>query len=583
MRAFHTLALTAMLMQCGPASGISLRRLFRFRRPGRGGAAPLKHSTANAWLSDEAKAKAEEGNKFEKVKMEKDGTTAWTEMSDYAKAIREGKTSWEDIAGDDIDIRLKWSGLFHRRKATPGKFMVRFKIPNGIVKSDALRMYASSIEPYGDEFGVADITTRMNIQLRGPPLEEAVEISKKAYDVGQSTLMSGMDNVRNIVGSPIAGIDPLELIDTRPICEDINNMITDFRKGNTEFSNLPRKINIAVSGSYDDFAHTHINDLGLAAVPHAESGVVGFNVVMGGYFSIKRAAMSYHMDLWIPPEQAVNLSRAVLRIFRDEGDRKDRQKTRLIWLIEKYGVEAFRDAVVAEMQKYDPSFKAMPAQPESVKQERRDILGVHPQKDPSKAWVGVLVPVGRLYANELSLLADLADKYSGGEIRLTVEQNVIFPNVDASKTDELVAALAATERLSATPGNLLRGTVSCTGSQFCPVAISETKQTATEVMMQLEKRLEVPSLVRTHFTGCPNSCGQAQVADIGLMGAPAKKEDPKTGKKVAVSGYNILEGGAIGQDPALAEVTTKGIPGNTEDLVEALEEVLIKNYGAKRK
>eukprot|EP00968_Pinguiococcus_pyrenoidosus_P009994 scaffold778_cov263-Pinguiococcus_pyrenoidosus.AAC.17 len=470
-----------------------------------------KQTTGTSFLSEETLERAKQGNKFEKVKLEKDGTAAWTEMSEFAQAIREGKTSWEEIAGDDIDIRLKWAGLFHRRKATPGRFMIRFKIANGIVSSECLRFYAESIEPYGNDLGVLDITTRMNVQLRGMPLEAAADISKRAYELGQSTLMSGMDNVRNLVGSPIAGVDPLELIDTRPICKGINDMITDERKGNPEWTNLPRKFNIAVSGSYDDFAHTHINDIGLVPVAHAETGEVGFNVIMGGYFSIKRAAMSVPLNLWIPPEQAVNLSKATLRIFRDEGERGDRQKARLMWLIEKYGVDAWREALIKEMKSYDKKFVEQPEQPEPVSQERRDILGVHPQKDPAFCWVGVAVPVGRLYADELYKLADLADEYGDGEVRLTVEQNVIFANVPKGRVDELVEKINAIPRLTVNPGKLMRSAVSCTGAQFCPVAISETKNVVTDVLPVLEERLEIPQNVRIHWTGCPNSCGQAQV------------------------------------------------------------------------
>ncbi|CAN0212174.1 unnamed protein product, partial [Hapterophycus canaliculatus] len=196
------------------------------------------------------------------------------QVHELAAAIRSGKYTWEELSLDDADIRLKWAGLFHRRKRNPGTFMMRVKIPNGIMTSEQLRYTADAVAKYDPSVGVLDITTRMALQLRGVTLEDSSDIINKLYDLGLTSLMTGMDNVRNMVGSPIAGLDPQEMVDTRQLCTDISDMITDGRKGNAALTNLPRKINIAISGGRDDYAHTMINDIGLQPHAHPDTGEV---------------------------------------------------------------------------------------------------------------------------------------------------------------------------------------------------------------------------------------------------------------------------------------------------------------------
>merc|ERR1719310_260472 len=275
--------------------------------------------------------------------MAKDATTAYTSVYEYAAAIRAGTMDWEDVEKMDMNTRLKWVGLVHRDKRTPGRFMMRVRLPNGVMNADIMRFYADSVEPYGPDLGVIDITTRQNIQLRGVELGDADTIIDGLHARGQSSFHSALDNVRNMVGSPLAGIDHLEMVDTRPFCEALNDLILlnkeTGERGNPVWCNLPRKFNIAISGSRDDFAHTHINDIGFQPCPHATSGEMGFNIVLGGYMSTKRVAESIDMNLWIPADVdvAVELATAILRVFRDEGHRKDRQKARLMWQVESYG------------------------------------------------------------------------------------------------------------------------------------------------------------------------------------------------------------------------------------------------------
>ncbi len=475
--------------------------------------------------------------------------------------------------------------MLHRNKRTPGQFMMRLKVPNGIVNSDQMRFYASCVEKYDN--GCVDITTRQNIQLRGVRLEHADAIIEGLHARNQTSFQSALDSVRNVVGSPLAGIDEQEMVDTRELCNAINDLISldpaTQTRGNPAYANLPRKINIAISGSRDDYAHTHINDIGLVPTKHAQTGVMGFNVVLGGYMSIKRVAESIDSKMWIPADRnsVVTLCEAILRLFRDESDRKDRQKARLLWLVEKYGVTAFKEAVVQEVQSYQRGVKIEDAQPlPTTPFQRRELLGVHPQPQEGKMRVGILVPVGRLSATECRQLADLADQYSGGEIRLTVEQNVILPNVDATQIDALLqepVLRSKDTRFQVNPGFLEGNVVSCTGAEFCGLALIETKANAAAMGRELEKLVKVDRPIRIHWTGCPNSCAQVQVADIGIMGAPARKEID--GKKVAVPGCKIFVGGRIGEDAHLAiDPVQDAVP--LEDLIPELVKILKSGFGA---
>lgn len=463
--------------------------------------------------------------------------------------------------------------------------MMRLKVPNGVVNADQMRFYASCVEKYDN--GCVDITTRQNIQLRGVKLEHADEIIDGLHARNQTTFQSALDSVRNMVGSPLAGIDDQELVDTRELCNALNDLVSldpiTQTRGNPMWANLPRKFNIAISGSRDDYAHTHINDIGLVPTKHAKTGEMGFNVVLGGFMSIKRVAESIDSDMWIPADRnsVVTLCEAILRIFRDESDRKDRQKARLMWLVEKYGVAEFKQAVIKEVESYKRGVVVENAQPlPDTPFERRELLGVHPQPQEGKMRVGILVPVGRLSPEECRQLADLADKYSGGEIRLTVEQNVILPNVDAARIDSLLQEPVLTSedsRFQVKPGFIEGNVVSCTGAEFCGLALIETKSNAAAMGKELEKLVKVDRPIRIHWTGCPNSCAQVQVADIGIMGAPARKEID--GKKVAVPGCKIFVGGRIGEDAHLAmEPVQEAVP--LEDLIPELVKILKSEFGA---
>ncbi|KAL1125424.1 hypothetical protein V6Z11_A13G043200 [Gossypium hirsutum] len=484
------------------------------------------------------------------------------------------KMSFEDLdkakaTKDDIDVRLKWLGLFHRRKHQYGRFMMRLKLPNGVTTSAQTRYLASVIRKYGKE-GCADVTTRQNWQIRGAVLPDVPEILKGLDEVGLTSLQSGMDNVRNPVGNPLAGIDPEEIVDTRPYTNLLSQFITANSRGNPAVANLPRKWNVCVVGSHDLYEHPHINDL--AYMPATKNGRFGFNLLVGGFFSAKRCDEAIPLDAWVSADDVIPLCKAVLEAYRDLGYRGNRQKTRMMWLIDELGIEVFRSEVAKRM----PQKELERASDEGLVQkqwERRDYLGVHPQKQEGFSYIGIHIPVGRVQADDMDELARLADMYGSGELRLTVEQNIIIPNVENSKLEALPNEPLLKDRFSPQPSILMKGLVACTGNQFCGQAIIETKARALKVTEEVERLVSVSRPVRMHWTGCPNTCGQVQVADIGFMGCMARDENGKP-----CEGADIFLGGRIGSDSHLGELYKKGVP--CKNLVPVVADILVEHFGA---
>jgi ferredoxin-nitrite reductase len=499
-------------------------------------------------------------NKFEKLKVEKDGLAVRQELDHFAQI------GWEAMDETDREHRLKWLGLFFR-PVTPGKFMMRLRLPAGILTSQNLRVLAEIVQRYGED-GNADITTRQNLQLRGVRIEDVPDIFHRLKAAGMTSVQSGMDNVRNITTSPIAGLDGDELIDVRELAQQVQDMITGNGEGNPEFTNLPRKFNIAIEGGRDNSIHAEINDI--AFVPAFKGETLGFNVLVGGFFSAKRCEAAVPLDAWVPPEDVVALCRAILEVYRDFGLRTNRQKSRLMWLIDEWGMGKFRSTV--ETQFGQPL--ATIAEKDEMDWEKRDHIGVYPQKQAGLKYAGLHVPVGRLFAPDMFELARLAEVYGSGEMRLTVEQNLIIPNIPESRLETFLQE-PILDKFSIAPTPLARSLVSCTGSQFCNFALIETKNRALAMVQELEQEVELTQPVRIHWTGCPNSCGQPQVADIGLMGTKVRK-DGKTAE-----GADLYMGGKVGKDAHLGTCVQKSIP--CDDLKPVLKNLLIEQFGARSK
>ncbi|HEY9824355.1 MAG TPA: 2Fe-2S iron-sulfur cluster-binding protein, partial [Stenomitos sp.] len=325
---------------------------------------------------------------------------------------------------------------------------------------------------------------------------------------------------------------------------------------------------IAIAGCRDNSVHAEINDI--AFVPAYKDGQLGFNVLVGGFFSARRCEAAIALNAWVPPEDVVALCLAILVVYRDNGPRANRQKSRLMWLIDEMGLEPFRAAVEQQL-----GFNLASAAPkDEIVWEKRDHIGIYPQKQPGLNYIGLHIPVGRLFAADMFELARLAEVYGNGELRLSVEQNVILPHVPDSRLAVLQLE-PILQKFSLTPSPLSRSLVSCTGAQFCNFALVETKNRAVALAAALDRELDLPRPVRMHWTGCPNSCGQPQVADIGLMGTKVRKNGQ------TVEGVDIYMGGKVGKDAHLGTCVQKGVP--CEDLQPVVRNLLMQHFGATPK
>ena len=336
-------------------------------------------------------------------------------------------------------------------------------------------------------------------------------------------------------------------------------------------ANLPRYCNVCVVGSNDLYEHPDINDL--AFIPAIKDGVVGCIADVGGFYSSARCDLAVPLDAWVPQDQIAALLNAVLCVFRDFGNRAGRQKCRLMWLIDEMGIEKFREEVASRMP--DKELKSEGTSMVDTSKPRRDYFGVHEQKQEGLNFVGVNVPVGRMLAEDMFEMARIAKEYGDGEMRLTVEQNVVFGNVPTDKL-EAFQAEPLFQKFHINPGMLSMGLVSCTGNQFCGFSNIETKAQAKNVTEQLEATLALSKPVRMHWTGCPTTCGQVQLADIGLMGTKPKHEEGQM-----VEAVDIFLGGAIGHEAAIGEVWKANV--ECTKLVPVLEELLIEKFDASRK
>jgi ferredoxin-nitrite reductase len=519
-------------------------------------------------------------NKFEKFKAEKDGLAVKNDIEQFAQI------GWEAMDETDRDHRLKWLGVFFR-PVTPGKFMMRLRLPSGLLTGLKLRVLAEIVQRYGED-GNADITTRQNLQLRGIRLEDVPDIFQRLKDAEMTSVQSGMDNVRNITASPVAGLDAYELIDVRELVQQVQDMITGNGEGNPEFTNLPRKFNIAIEGGRDNSVHAEINDVAFVPAYHEAEHVIvmdesgnaspvadsaegamrlGFNVLVGGFFSAKRCEAAIPLNAWVPPEDVVDFCRALLEVYRDHGLRANRQKARLMWLIDEWGLPKFRE----EVEKRFGRVLLAAAPHDELDWDKRDHIGIYPQKQAGMNYAGLHIPVGRLYAPDMFELARLAEVYGNGELRLTVEQNLIIPNIPDSRMEAFLQE-PLLQKFAVNPTPLVRSLVSCTGAQFCNFALIETKNRALTMIRELEDEVSVSQPVRIHWTGCPNSCGQPQVADIGLMGTKTRKD----GK--AVDGVDIYMGGKVGKEAHLGTCVRKGVA--CDDLKPVLRDLLVEHFGA---
>lgn len=474
-----------------------------------------------------------------------------------------GSAGWESLDEGTLTVRLKWLGIFFR-PVTPGRFMVRLRLPNGVINADQLAVLAEAVDRCGSH-GSADLTTRQNIQIRGLLLGDMAPLLNELGRVGLTSRQSGHDNPRNITGNPLAGIDPEELVDTRELINEIQSVLL----GPNGPRNLPRKFNVAVGGAPDSFL-LH-NDL--AFLPSRREGELGFTVYVGGFFSAQRNELAIPLGLWLRGPQLAGFTLALLLHFERSGNRQQRNKSRLMYLIDQLGMDAYRQAVLSTWQEFDVDAASYPHDGRHlVDRAPRSALGVWPQRQQGLHWFGLHVPMGRLDGASMAELARLAKGYGNGELRLTEAQNVLLVNVPTERID-MLREEPLLQRFRIDPPALQAEAVSCTGNAYCNFALISTKGTAQSVLEDLERRLELPHPVRMHWTGCPNACGQPYMGQIGLMGAKARKDGEM------VEAVKIFLGGSMDADPKLAELHEKAVP--LSDLGAVLEDLLVEHFGAR--
>jgi ferredoxin-nitrite reductase len=489
-------------------------------------------------------------NKVEILKFEKNVLDV---KNDLARFAREG---WESISEDDVQ-RLKWYGLF-LRKPTPGFFMLRVRIPNGFVTADQLRVLSLMATQFGN--GVIDITTRQQFQVRHLRIEDIAVVFDALDSVGLTSLQTGIDNVRNIMGCPVSGLHPKEIIDASPWVRALNQHILN----NPEFVNLPRKFNVAITGCPDNCLHTETQDLALVPAVKTIAGreIIGFNVLAGGKLGSGGYRIATPLNIFVHPEEVVAVCAEIILLFRDHGSRESRTQNRLAFLLDEWGEERFREELVLRLKR--------PL--ECAGQDKRlndikDHLGVYRQKEPFMNFVGLKVIVGRIQAADLSQVADLSEQYGNGEIRISPHQALILPNVSDKALGDLLEEPALKILLYA-PSPIQKNLVSCVGKDYCHLATIETKSQAVEVARHVEDKLDLEKVgpISMHWSGCPAGCGNHLVADIGFLGKKAK-----VGGDI-VDAVDIFVGGRAGPHPKQAVKILENVP--CDRLPQVLENII---------
>ncbi|MFJ2822733.1 nitrite/sulfite reductase [Streptomyces toxytricini] len=486
------------------------------------------------------------------------------------------KTGFDSIDPNDLRGRMRWWGLYTQRKPgiDGGKtavlepeelddkfFMLRVRIDGGRLTTEQLRVIGEISEEYAR--GTADLTDRQNVQYHWIRIEDVPEIWRRLEAVGLSTTEACGDTPRVILGSPVAGIAEDEIVDGTPAIEEIQRRII----GNKDFSNLPRKFKSAISGSpLLDVVH-EINDVAFVGVHHPEHGP-GFDVWVGGGLSTN-PKLGVRLGAWVSVDEVPDVFEGVISIFRDYGYRRLRNRARLKFLVADWGAEKFRRVLEDEYLKRKLTDGPAPQEPAG---RWRDHMGVHRQQD-GRFYIGFTPRVGRVDGATLTKIAEVAEQHGSGRLRTTADQKMILLDVEEAQVDSAVSALEALD-LQVTPSPFRRGTMACTGIEFCKLAIVETKARGASLIDELERRLpDFDEPLTININGCPNACARIQVADIGLKGQLVLDDDGNQ-----VEGYQVHLGGALGLEAGFGrkvrglKVTKDGLPDYVERVVRRFQE-----------
>ena len=517
--------------------------------------------------------KETKAQRAERLKIEKNPWDAWDEVREFA---RKGRDS---VLPEWTGLYFKWWGIYTQGDGagvtggvggegkTTEYFMMRIGLPNGLLTAHQLHVIADLTEKYAR--GVADITTRQNIQLHWLTIEALPEVVDALTAIGLSPKGACGDVVRNVTGCPLAGLDGHELIDASPLAVEVAHKLT----ANPEFYNLPRKFKISITGCPLWCSYPEINDIGLTALKRTVNGVeeIGYSMRIGGGLS-NEPHLAVRLNAFIPQDKAYDAIHAVCEIFREQDAlRVSRTAARIKYLFMKHGwtAESMLAAIEAKLgYKFDAADEGPIAD-----DVYRDHVGVRAQKQAGLSSIGATVLNGRLNPEQLRALAALSEKYGDGHLRATIMQNIVLVNIPNAQVQEVVQQVVALG-LQVEPTVFYRGAIACTGTEFCKLAIAETKAFAKWLVGEMEERLPgFDQQMKLHVTGCTNSCGQSWIADIGLEGKKIKKDG------VMVDAYYFCVGGAVGQHANIARQI--GFRATAGECPEAIER-LLRGYLATR-
>jgi len=496
----------------------------------------------------------------EKLKLEKDGLDVVHDIYRYAK------TGFASIEPDDFD-RMKWYGVYRQKPKDSGFFMMRTKVPGGQLTAAQARVLDEIAEEYGH--GFSDITTRQTIQFHWLTIQDIPAIFRRLAAVGMTTSGACGDDTRNVVGCPVSGLDPEEIIDANAQLLEVSHGMTD----NRAFSNLPRKYKISVSGCCLSCAQPDINCCAVFGLRRTVNGAVenGYGIMVGGGLSAA-PKLAQRLEVFLKPAQVWPVVEAVSKIFRDHGYRLKRNNARFKFLVADWGHERVRAEVEALLGAKLESHTDFP----EIEDQEVDHLGIHKQKQGDLHWVGICFPGGRLRNGTLGKIAALAEKYCAkgqDQIRLTNKQNLLIVNVPEGNLPGLTKELDGLG-LDYKPSNFRKGCVSCTGIEFCNLAVAETKNRMLELISELEAGSGwYQGKIRIHFSRCPSSCGHPQIADIAFRGARTK-----VGGQM-VDAFDAFIGGRLGKNRRFNELL-KGKILATD--VHRFIDALLRIYDSKK-
>jgi precorrin-3B synthase len=495
-------------------------------------------------------------NKVEEWKRAKHGFDVWPDLLRYAHERQPMK------AIDDADLeRMKWHGVFYRKRDGDGTYMLRLRVTAGELTSDQAKAIAYVAYQYG--YGIVDITTRANIQVQGLAIENVPTALARLEATGMITKQTGHDNVRNVFGHPLSGVDPDELLDTRTLCQEI----TGFFLGSRVYSDLPRKFNIALNGRTEHALYYWSQDISFLAYRDQDCDVA-FQMLLGG-----NQGQNPHLGRAVPvlvrPDQVVEFVRAILDLFRERGSREKRDAARFCYLLDAIGIGGVLDWLDEKLPFRLEPCPAEPPPPTGYE----DLVGWFRQKQPQRWAMGLCVPLGRLAWQQLESMALLAKKWGDGTLRLTPEQGLIVPNIPTGFRDAAATAAAGCG-LSPHADSLARSTMACTGKQFCNIAVTETKGLMFQLIEKLRQRALALHGIRIHMSGCPSSCAAHHTADIGLKGVRVRR---LLGTR---EGFDVYLGGGVAGQVHLARPYRLGV--DVQQLPRLIEEVVSEYYRAGR-